>query len=110
MKVKVQTITITRLGGPIEKYYDVVLGNWAETDAILKLWAKTSPNSGCYDACNFRIFFEDGNVYSGEYRLRQHDAFLKNLLGRHIRKICEDTKIVWDADEFLEKYDIPVAA
>lgn len=30
-KVKVKAIVITRQGGPIEGYYEVVLGNWAES-------------------------------------------------------------------------------
>jgi hypothetical protein len=109
-KVKVKAIVITRQGGPIECYYDVVLGNWAESDAILKLWARTAPNTGYYDTCNFRIFFEDGNTYSGTYRLRQPDMFLKDLLPHHICKVCEDTGIGWNAYEFLAKYDIPMVA
>src|SRR5574341_1261558 len=109
-KVKVKAIVITRMGGPIETYYDVVLGTWAETDVILKLWARTAPNNGCYDTCNFRVFFEDGNSYSGTYRLRQADTFLKDLLPRHICKVCETTAIAWDAEECLTKYDIPKVA
>ncbi len=109
-KVKVKAIVITRQGGPIESYYDVVLGNWAETDAILKLWAKTAPNTGYYDTCHFRIFFEDGNTYSGTYRLRQQDAFLKDLLPHHICKTCIATSIGWNAEDFLAKYDIPKVA
>jgi hypothetical protein len=109
-KIKVKSIVITRQGGPIESYYNVVLGNWPESDAILKLWARTAPNNGYYDTCNFQIFFEDGNTYSGTYRLRQSDTFLKNLLAHHICKICEETKIGWNADEFLAKYDIPMVA
>jgi hypothetical protein len=109
-KVKVKAIVISRQGGPIEGYYDVVLGNWAESDAILKLWARTAPNTGYYDTCNFKIIFEDGNTYSGTYRLRQPDAFLKELLPRHILKVCKETGIGWNADEFLTKYNIPLVA
>jgi hypothetical protein len=109
-KVKVKTIVITRLDGPIENSYDVVLGKWVETDLILKYWAKTAPSGGYYDSCHFRVLFEDGNTYSGTYRLRQHDAFLKDLLARHINKICEATCMGWNADDFLSKYDIPRVA
>lgn len=109
-KIKVKAIVITRQGGPIQFFYDVVLGNWAETDAILKLWAKTAPNTGYYDNCEFRVFFEDGNVYSGSYHLKQHDTFLKDLLPHHIHKVCDETRTCWNADEFLEKYDIPKVA
>ena len=109
-KVKVKAIVITREGGPIEGYYDVVLGNWAESDAILKLWARTAPNTGYYDTCNFKILFQDGNSYSGTYRLRQPDTFLKELLPHHICKVCEETRSCWDADDFLAKYDIPLVA
>ena len=109
-KVKVKAIVITRQGGPIDSFYDVVLGNWAESDVILKLWARTAPNNGCYDTCNFRIFFEDGNSFSGTYRLRQPDTFLKNLLPHHIGKVCEETRIGWNSDQFLSTYDIPLVA
>jgi hypothetical protein len=109
-KIRVKAIVINRQGGPIETFYDVVLGNWAESDAILKLWAKTAPNTGYYDNCVFRVFFEDGNVYSGSYHLKQHDSFLKDLLPHHICKVCDETKTCWEADEFLEKYDIPKVA
>jgi hypothetical protein len=109
-RIKVKAVVITRMGGPIASYYDVVLGTWEESDAIMKLWAKAAPNNGCYDTCNFRIIFEDGNSYSGTYRLRQHDAFLKNLIPHHICKICDETSAGWSADEFLDKYDIPKVA
>ena len=109
-RIKVKAVVITRMGGPIASYYDVVLGTWDEADAIMKLWAKVAPNNGYYDTCNFRIIFEDGNSYSGTYRLRQHDAFLKSLLPHHICKICDETSAGWSADEFLDKYDIPKVA
>ncbi len=109
-KIQVKAIVITRQGGPIRSFYDVVVGNWDETDAILKLWAKTAPSTGYYDNCEFRIFFEDGNTYSGSYHLKQHDTFLKSLLPHHIRKICEETRSCWNADEFLSKYDVPWVA
>jgi hypothetical protein len=109
-KVRVKAIIITRQGGPIESYYEVMVGTWAESDAILKLWARTAPNTGYYDTCNFRIVFQDGNSYSGTYRLRQPDAFLKELLPHHICKLCIETRACWDADDFLAKYDIPLVA
>ncbi|HET6421218.1 MAG TPA: hypothetical protein VFG19_13745 [Geobacteraceae bacterium] len=109
-KIRVKAIVITRQGGPIQSFYDVMLGNWAEADAILKLWAKTAPNTGYYDNCEFRVIFEDGYLYSGSYHLKQHDTFLKDLLPRHILKVCNETRIGWDADEFLDKYDVPNVA
>jgi hypothetical protein len=109
-KIKVKSILITSQGGPIESYYNVVLGNWLESDTILRLWARTAPKNGCCDTCNFQILFEDGNSYSGIYRLRQQDTFLKSLLPHHICKTCKETGIGWDADEFLFKYDIPMVA
>lgn len=109
-KIKVKAIVITRQGGPIQSFYDVVLGNWSESDVILRLWAKTAPNTGYYDNCEFRIFFEDGYVYSGSYHLKQHDTFLKDLLPHHIFKICDETRLCWNADEFLNKYDVPKVA
>ncbi len=109
-KIRVKAIVITRQGGPILSFYDVMLGNWDEADVILKFWAKTAPNTGYYDNCEFRVFFEDGNVYSGSYHLKQHDTFLRDLLPHHIIKVCNETSSCWDAHEFLDKYDIPKVA
>ncbi len=106
-KVGVRGILIMRKDGPIKRRYDIVLGTWDETDVILNFWAKTAPDNGYYEACDFKVLFDDGNSYSGTYHLRQKDAFLKNLLPRHIHNVCNDTKIAWDADTFLAKYDIP---
>jgi hypothetical protein len=109
-KVGVKGILITRRDGAARGPYDVVLGTWEETDAILKLWAKSAAGNGCFETCDFRVVFEDGNSYSGTYYLKQQDAFQKNLLSRHIRKVCEETKIAWESEAFLNKYAIPVAA
>ncbi|MGA7826327.1 MAG: hypothetical protein WCA04_01600 [Geobacteraceae bacterium] len=109
-KVGVRGILITRRDGAARGPYDVVLGTWEETDAILKLWAKSAAGNGCFETCDFRVVFEDGNNYSGTYYLKQSDAFQKNLLSRHIRKVCEETKIAWEAEAFLSKYAIPAAA
>ncbi len=106
-KVGVRGVLITRTADPIKGRYDVVLGTWEETDAILSLWARSAPDNGYVDACDFKVLFDDGNSYAGSYQLRQKDAFLKNLLPAHIHKICEETGIAWDANTFLETYDIP---
>lgn len=54
--------------------------------------------------------FVDDNYCSGPYQLRQKDAFRKNLLPTYIHAFCRESKIAWDADAFLEKYDIPKEA
>jgi hypothetical protein len=109
-KVEVKWILITRKDGSMRSPYDVVLGTWEETDAVLKLWAKSSTPGGGFETCEFRVVFEDGFSYSGTYYLKQQDAFAKNLLSNHILRICNETRVGWDADSFLEKYDIPKAA
>lgn len=109
-KIGVKGILITRRDGSVRGPYDVVLGTWSETDAILKLWACESSGNGFFETCDFRVLFDDGNSYTGTYYLKQQDAFLKNLLSNHIRKVCEETKIAWEADVFLDKYAIPEAA
>jgi hypothetical protein len=109
-KIGVKGILITRRDGSARGPYDVVLGTWEETDAILKLWAKSCSGNGCFETCDFRVVFEDGNSYSGTMYLKQQDAFLRNLLSRHIRQVCEETGIAWEAHVFLDKYAIPAAA
>jgi hypothetical protein len=109
-KVSVKGILITRKDGSARCPYDVVLGTWDESDSILKLWAKGASGSGIFETCDFRVVFEDGNSYSGTCYLKQQDAFLRNILPNHIRRVCEETKIGWDADAFLARYDIPKAA
>lgn len=109
-KIGVKGILITRKDGSARGPYDVVLGTWEEADAILKLWAKSAGGNGCFETCDFRVVFEDGFSYSGTIYLKQQDAFLRNLLSSHIRQVCLDTRIGWEADAFLEKYSIPAAA
>lgn len=109
-KIGVRGILITRKDGSARGPYDVVLGTWEETDAILKLWAKSAGGNGCFETCDFRVLFEDGFSYSGTIYLKQQDAFLRNLLSSHIRQVCMDTRIGWEAEAFLEKYLIPAAA
>lgn len=109
-KIGVKGILITRKDGSTKSPYDVVLRTWEETDAILKLWAKTGSGNGSFETCDFRVVFEDGNSYSGTYYLKQQDAFLANLLSNHIRRVCEETKTGWQSEVFLSKYAIPVAA
>jgi hypothetical protein len=109
-KVEVKGILITRKDGSVRSPYDVVLATWEETDAVLKLWAKSSSPGTGFETCDFRVVFEDGFSYSGTYYLKQRDAFGKNLLSNHIRRVCDETRVGWNADSFLEKYDIPKAA
>ncbi len=109
-KIKVRGILICKNGGSMCGGYDVVLGTWEETDAVLKLWAKKAPAGGYFEECHFKVLFVDCNSYSGTYHLKQEDAFGKNLLAAHVLRVCEETKIAWDAEAFLCKYDIPKAA
>jgi hypothetical protein len=109
-KIEVRGILITRKDGSVRCPYDIVLVTWEETDAVLKLWAKSASGSGSLETCDFRVVFEDGYSYSGTYYLRQQDAFSRNLLSSHIHRVCEETRIGWDADAFLAKYSIPKAA
>jgi hypothetical protein len=109
-KVEVKGILITRKDGSARSPYDVVLATWEETDAVLKLWAKSSASGVGFETCEFRVVFEDGFSYSGTYYLKQQDAFAKNLLSNHIRRICDETRVGWNSDSFLTKYDIPKAA
>jgi hypothetical protein len=109
-KVGVRGILITRKDGSAKGPYDVVLGTWEEADAILKLWARAAGGNGCFETCDFQVLFADGYSYSGTYYLKQQDAFQRNLLPSHIRRICEETRIGWDADGFLAKYSVPKAA
>ncbi|NMC74975.1 MAG: hypothetical protein GYA56_11575 [Geobacteraceae bacterium] len=109
-KVEVRGILITRKDGSVRSPYDVVLATWEETDAVLKLWAKSSSTGAGFETCDFRVVFEDGFSYSGTFVLKQQDAFAKNLLSSHIRRMCDTTRKGWDADSFLTKYHIPKAA
>jgi hypothetical protein len=109
-KVPVKGILIRRQDGSPRGPYEVFLGTWDEADVILKYWAKSASVNGYSENCSFKVVFEDGNSYSGTYNLKQQDSFNRNLLPKHIFKICEETKIAWDANAFLDKYDIPKAA
>lgn len=109
-KIEVKGILVSRKDGSARGPYDVVLGTWEEVDVILRLWAKSAGGNGCFETCDFRVVFADGYTYTGSFYLKQQDAFLRDLLPKHIRRTCEETGIAWDAEGFLGKYAIPNAA
>jgi hypothetical protein len=73
----------------IEECVTVVRTRWIETDWVLKAWAKTAPEGGGYDKCDFTITYDDGETYSGRFDLQRDHMAGSNLLGNHVRLFCE---------------------
>jgi hypothetical protein len=94
-KVKVKEVWIRRAEGLPAECVELTRQSIAAADAALRAWALTAPEDGCYDKCDFKITFEDGDSYSGRYDLKRHDAAHSGLIGRHVRQHIEFYAGLW---------------
>ncbi len=69
-------ITIERAEGYVDECVRVTIepghghGDlWDAANRILLLWSLTAPRERGYDKCDFRVEYEDGEVYEGRYDL-----------------------------------------
>ena len=49
-------------------------GSLKQADTELRSWARTAPEGGGYDKCDFRVTWEDGETYEGRYDLVRDDT------------------------------------
>lgn len=102
-KVKVKEVWIQRAEGLPEECVERTFPSIALADEELRRWAKTAPEDGTYDKCDFKITFEDGDTYSGRYDLKRHDAGHTDLIGRHVRQFAKFYAGLWRPDHMTPK-------
>lgn len=136
-KKKAVSISLRRAEGRpvkcITVTHDAKTGDvWAAARATLLGWARTAPEGGGYDKCDFWVRFEDGETYEGRLDLtrdgddtdvaRHMTAFLEcyalrrvplayvgdpskeAAFRRHVLEDCGDTHAV--AGKWLDEYQI----
>ncbi len=104
---------------------------WAKADAFLRQQARTAPDTGGYDKCDFVVVFDDDETYRGRYDLIRRDVsspdilsahvlhFLRFLTGRHkpehmsqqqyddyIANNAKRGHTVAEVDAYMAKYDL----
>lgn len=126
-KIKVKEVFLERAEGPVADCIKVTVPSLAEATNTLMRWSWTAPKDLGYDKCDFRVTFEDGEVYEGRYDLKrglkdegslQHHivSFIEFYAGKHkpphlteqkyrdfLRSAAPDPTPYL---EFLEKYDL----
>lgn len=70
--IRVKSIVLTRAeGSGVEVNKPMTFSSFAQAAAKLKQWARTAPPGGAYDKCDFKVTWDDGQVYNGRYDLQQ---------------------------------------
>ena len=70
-KVKVKTIDLTRIEGPIKDLRPIhTLTSYDEANRLLERWSESAPKDGGYHQCRFRIMFQNDKGCEGRYDLR----------------------------------------
>lgn len=86
MAIKTKTIWLHRAEGEIGPDSTATVATWAEAESVLRGWSHTAPEDGSYHKCDFKITYEDGQVYDGRYDLTQpRDVTLEE----HVRHFVE---------------------
>ena len=79
---------------------------------MLRKWAQTAPKWEGYNKVDFRVIWEDGEIYEGRYDLVRQDMTKANL-AQHMREFCSFHGGLWCPshvkqevyEEFLERQE-----
>jgi len=90
IKIKPAKIILTRAEGQIgvDSFDPTEAASFREADSILRKWALTAPKELGYDKVDFKVIFEDGEIYEGRYDLKYKDiteASLENHMKEFLR-------------------------
>ena len=90
--IPAKRITIERVEGYIDEAVKLTIepghgpGDiWQAANRILLLWSLSAPKGGAYDKCDFRVEYEDGELYQGRFDL-QHWTCETPDLAKHMRR------------------------
>ncbi|GEM_PF-1380004 len=93
VKIKPAKIILTRAEGEIgvDSFDPTETVSFEEANLILKKWALTAPKELGYDKVDFKVIFEDGEIYEGRYDLKYKDkteASLENHMKDFLRFVA----------------------
>lgn len=81
----VKSIRLERAEGPRGQCGVKEVASFAHASLVLGEWARTAPDAGGYDKCDFTVTWEDGEQYQGRVDLeRKHSTGYD--LRRHMRE------------------------
>jgi hypothetical protein len=81
--IKIKSIWLNRAEGPHIECYDLTVANMKQANDVLTKWSKTAPIDGSIDKVDFRISWENGNIYEGTYGLQSNKVVQPNL-AKHV--------------------------
>ena len=89
-KIKPMKIILTRAEGEIgvDSFDPTEAASFREADSILRKWALTAPKKLGYNKVDFKVIFDDGEIYEGRYDLKYKDkaeASLENHMKDFLR-------------------------
>lgn len=109
MKTQIKEIWINKAEGKTSECFDITVNSMEKANKMLALWAKNAPTMG-YDKCDFKVTFEDGEIYEGRYDLKnielEEPCLSSHMIGFITWLIENDEKIKDDAVAYLVQYAI----
>jgi len=111
-KVNVKEIWLSRAEGPTNDLGEHLVASFETADAILRKWARTAPKWEGYNKVDFRVIWEDGEIYEGRYDLVHQDTTRADLAG-HMKDFCSFHGGLWCPphmkkkvyEEFMERQE-----
>jgi hypothetical protein len=83
--IKVTEIWLNRAEGPTQDVGQKKVKSFADANRVIKNWATSAPKNGGYDKVDFKVTWEDGEVYEGRYDMTYEDTWKANI-GDQIRR------------------------
>jgi hypothetical protein len=93
-KVRVKEIWLRRAEGPTQDLGERLVTSFEAADAVLRNWAQTAPKWEGYHKVDFRVIWEDGEIYEGRYDLVRQDMTQANL-AQHMHEFCSFHGGLW---------------
>ncbi|WNC17939.1 hypothetical protein [Brevibacillus brevis] len=83
-KVSVKQITFARVEGRHIDLFKKTFSTWNDVETAINNAARTAPDTGGYDKCDFWIEWEDGNTYKGRFDMQRQHCFDRQPLADHV--------------------------
>jgi hypothetical protein len=118
-KLQITKVKITRAEGRPSECISRTFegeGSLKLADAELRAWARTTPEGGGYDKCDFWVTWSDGETYEGRYDLVRDDTVKASLGGQMVSFLrfyagtrCPEHLTEVEYRAFLKRSDVDAA-
>jgi hypothetical protein len=84
--IRVKKVWLNRAEGPTKLLTGPrTASSLEDADRIIKGWATSAPKDGGYDKVDFKVTWDDGEIYEGRYDMVYADSWKANI-GDQIRR------------------------